>query len=104
MSTSLLEGPFRTLGETDLCRTNGRVLTVIGLVIEASGLRAAIGERCSIEPGRRRAEPVPAEVVGFREGRTLLMPLGEMHGVGPGTKVLGSGPPFRVPVGPALLG
>src|SRR5271168_1481833 len=32
------------------------------------------------------------------------MPLGELHGVGPGTKVLGSGAPFRVPVGPALLG
>ncbi len=31
--------------------------------------------------------PVSAEVVGFRDGRTLLMPLGELHGIGPGTKV-----------------
>jgi flagellum-specific ATP synthase len=43
-------------------------------------------------------------VVGFREGRTLLMPLGELHGIGPGTKVLGTGAPFRVPVGSGLLG
>ena len=47
---------------------------------------------------------MPAEVVGFREGRTLLMPLGELQGIGPGTKVLPTGAPFRVPVGPGLLG
>ncbi len=47
---------------------------------------------------------MPAEVVGFREGRTLLMPLGELQGIGPGTKVLPTGAPFRVPVGPQLLG
>ncbi len=52
----------------------------------------------------RHREAVPAEVVGFREGRTLLMPLGELQGIGPGTKVLPTGAPFRVPVGPHLLG
>ena len=45
-----------------------------------------------------------AEVVGFRDGRTLLMPLGELHGIGPGTRVLATGAPFRVAVGDALLG
>jgi flagellum-specific ATP synthase len=47
---------------------------------------------------------IPAEVVGFRDGRTLLMPLGELHGIGPGTRVLATGAPFRVAVGPSLLG
>ncbi|HEX4115537.1 MAG TPA: FliI/YscN family ATPase [Solirubrobacteraceae bacterium] len=47
---------------------------------------------------------IPAEVVGFRDGRTLLMPLGELHGIGPGTRVLATGAPFRVAVGPGLLG
>jgi flagellum-specific ATP synthase len=55
-------------------------------------------------PGAGGRDPVPAEVVGFREGRTLLMPLGELQGIGPGTKVLPTGAPFRVPVGPHLLG
>ena len=101
--TDVLEAPFRVLADADLCRTNGRVLTVIGLVIEATGLQAAVGERCTIEPGRR-LEPVPAEVVGFRDGRTLLMPLGEMSGIAPGNRVLASGAAFELAVGEELLG
>jgi flagellum-specific ATP synthase len=103
MSVGLLDGPFRAIADADLCRTNGRVLTVIGLVIEATGLRAAVGERCTIDSGRKR-EPVPAEVVGFRDGRTLLMPLGEMSGIGPGDRVVASGSAFDLPVGDELLG
>ena len=76
---------------------------LIGLIIEATGLQAEVGEVCLVGADRHR-EAVPAEVVGFREGRTLLMPLGELQGIGPGTKVLPTGAPFRVPVGPHLLG
>ncbi len=103
MTGAMLEGPFRALADADLCRTNGRVLTVIGLVIEATGLHAAVGERCLIERGRR-TEPVPAEVVGFRDGRTLLMPLGAMDGIAPGNRVLATGGVFDVVVGEELLG
>ena len=53
--------------------------------------------------GRDRP-PVATEVVGFRGGRTLLMPLGELHGIGPGTIVNPTGEPFRVAVGEPLLG
>src|SRR5207244_8329075 len=49
-------------------------------------------------------EPVPSEVVGFRAGRTLLMPLGTTDGIGPGTRVTPTGHPFRLPVGDQLLG
>ena len=59
-------------------------------------------------PRGHRPQPRPggrsAEVVGFRDGRTLLMPLGELHGIGPGTRVLATGAPFRVAVGDGLLG
>ena len=58
---------------------------------------------CEIATGRGRA-PVPAEVVGFRKRRTLLMPLGELHGIGPGNVVTATGEPVRVPVGDELLG
>jgi flagellum-specific ATP synthase len=92
-----------TLRESDLGRRNGRVVDVIGLVVEATGLRAEVGELCHIHAGRSH-HPVPAEVVGFRSGRTLLMPLGELTGVGPGTTVSGTGHPFRVRVGDDLLG
>ena len=100
---TLLEAEFRALHDADLCGAYGRVSNLIGLVIEATGLRAEVGELCTIEPGRQRA-PVPAEVVGFREGRTLLMPLAELHGIGPGNTVVPTERPFRVAVGNALLG
>jgi flagellum-specific ATP synthase len=87
----------------DLLGRHGRVSNLIGLIIEATGLVAEVGEVCKVNAGRDRP-PVSAEVVGFREGRTLLMPLGELHGIGPGTKVQGTGAPFRVAAGKHLLG
>jgi flagellum-specific ATP synthase len=91
---------------TDLARRRGRVGDLIGLIIEATGLEAEIGEVCLVGEGRKRGGrgPVPTEVVGFRSGRTLLMPLGEIGGIGPGTPVTPTGAPFRVHVGPQLLG
>ena len=91
------------LNSADLAQRHGFVSNLIGLIIEATGLPAEVGEVCHIHTDRGGA-PVSAEVVGFREGRTLLMPLGELHGIGPGTKVSASGAPFRVAVGPSLLG
>ncbi|HST56915.1 MAG TPA: FliI/YscN family ATPase [Solirubrobacteraceae bacterium] len=87
----------------DLARRHGRVSNLIGLIIEATGLQAEVGEVCIVGNDRERP-PVSAEVVGFRDGRTLLMPLGELHGIGPGTKVLATGAPFKIAVGDALLG
>jgi flagellum-specific ATP synthase len=91
------------LRDADLHRRHGRVRDLIGLIIEATGLEAEVGEVCSIETGRGRA-PVPAEVVGFRAGRTLLMALGDATGIGPGSRVTASGRPFAVEVSDALLG
>ena len=102
MST-LLERAAGALREADLARRHGFVSNLIGLIIEATGLQAEVGEVCLVGTDRHR-EPVAAEVVGFRDGRTLLMPLGELHGIGPGTRVLASGAPFRVAVGEELLG
>jgi flagellum-specific ATP synthase len=93
----------RALEESDLSRRRGRVSDLIGLIIEATGLQAEIGEVCLVGDGRERP-PVATEVVGFRGGRTLLMPLGELHGIGPGTMVQPTGSPFRVAVGQPLLG
>jgi flagellum-specific ATP synthase len=91
------------LAGASLYRRRGRVHNLIGLVIEATGMRAEVGELCEIATGRNR-EPVPAEVVGFRNGDTLLMPLGEMTGIAPGNLVAGTGRPLVLPVGDHLLG
>ncbi len=103
---ALVRRAGRAIDEADLARRHGYVSNLIGLIIEVTGLQAEIGEVCHVEGGRgENARPaVPAEVVGFREGRTLLMPLGELHGIGPGTRVLASGAPFRIAVGDELLG
>jgi flagellum-specific ATP synthase len=81
----------------------GRVAQVIGLTIEVQGLQAQIGELCYILPEVGSSE-IPAEVMGFRDYRTLVMPLGEMQGIGPGSPVRATGDSFNVSVGEALLG
>jgi flagellum-specific ATP synthase len=100
---ALLAQAAEAIREADLARRHGFVTNLIGLIIEATGLQAEVGEVCLVGTDRNR-EAVSAEVVGFREGRTLLMPLGELHGIGPGTRVLASGAPFRIAVGDSLLG
>jgi flagellum-specific ATP synthase len=100
---TMLESYVEAVRSTDLCRRRGRVSSLIGLVIEATGLEAEVGELCTIDAGRDKPA-VAAEVVGFRERRTLLMPLGEMHGIGPGNAVSATGRSVQLPVGEELLG
>jgi flagellum-specific ATP synthase len=108
--TDALELDERPLGRAidaifraDLHRRRGRVTDLIGLIIEATGLEAEIGEVCEVQVGRW-ATPVLAEVVGFRARRTLLMALGEMNGIGPGNAVTATGRALSAPVGDGLLG
>jgi flagellum-specific ATP synthase len=75
----------------------GRVVQLIGLVIESQGPLAAVGEVC-------RIGDTLAEVVGFRNHHLLLMPLGEVHGIRPGDEVTATGSSLRVAVGDALQG
>ncbi|MFN0150879.1 MAG: FliI/YscN family ATPase [bacterium] len=91
------------LRAVDPIRLNGRVEEVVGLVIESRGPRASLGEVCLVYGGRN-APPIRAEVVGFRAGRVLLMPLADIAGVAPGSEVIATGAPLRVPVGDELLG
>ena len=83
----------------------GRVRSAVGLLVEASGLEAALGELCYLHdgdrPGGRR---VKAEVVGVRNGTTVLIPLEETHGLRAGALVEPARLPLTVRVGDALLG
>lgn len=88
---------------TRVTETCGRVVQVIGLVIESEGPIAAVGEVCRIQSARRDGYTL-AEVVGFRNHHLLLMPLGELHGIHPGSEVIATGAPMRMGVGPALKG
>jgi flagellum-specific ATP synthase len=91
------------LKHLDPVRVNGKVTQVIGLTVESEGPDASVGEVCSIHP-MKGGEAILAEVVGFRNNRLLLMPLGELHSVGPGCDVVATGRPLTVQVGSELLG
>ena len=81
----------------------GKVSRIVGLVIEAVGPPdVAIGELCPL--GCPGAGGIQAEVVGFRDRRVLLMPLGDIEGIRPGTEVFPTGSPLRIPVGDCLKG
>lgn len=81
----------------------GEVAACNGLVIEAYGPDARLGEVCELH-SRDRGAPVLTQVIGFREGRVLLMPYGDTAGVAVGDRVRACGIELSVPVGPALLG
>lgn len=90
------------LAAASLWQRGGKVTRVTGLTIEARGLKAAIGELCHIY--NNGSAPIVAEVMGFREEVTLLMPLGELEGIGPGCRVVAAGNGHAIPVGRGLTG
>jgi flagellar protein export ATPase FliI len=84
-------------------QVRGRVKEVIGLLVKAVVPEAWIGEMCLIQnPGS--SAPLKAEVVGFRDGDVLLMPLGELVNIGPHSEVIPTGNCLTVKVGDGLLG
>lgn len=90
-----------TLAEIHSTRQSGHVVQVVGLTIEAQGLNSQIGEVCVIHAGKK---PLQCEVVGFRDERTLLMPLGDRQGIQPGSAIYPTHGAFQSPVGWELLG
>ena len=91
------------LSGTRLVQNRGRVTQMIGLVIESEGPMASVGEICRIE-SQVTGTTTKAEVVGFRDRNLLLMPLGDVQGICPGSEVVATGHSLRVPVGEELLG
>ena len=102
-TVSQLETALKRVRETRVTETAGRVVQLIGLVVESEGPLAAVGEVCIIRSGRNDGDTL-AEVVGFRNHHLLLMPLGEVRGIHPGSEVIATGAPVRVAVGDALKG
>ena len=100
---SLLE-PYRArLQDLSPFRLSGTVTDVVGLLVSSHGPWLPVGGECSIAP-LQGGKPALAEVVGFRGERTLLMPLGELRGVGPGSAVVALKKQASYPVGESLLG
>ena len=81
----------------------GKVTKVVGLVVESAGPAVSIGRLCTIE-SKENATSIKAEVVGFRDDRIVLMPLGPVTGITPGSIVTSNYEQLRVPVGKELIG
>ncbi|MFM1921471.1 MAG: putative synthase YscN [Candidatus Hydrogenedentota bacterium] len=98
-----LERYERALLNASALRVCGRITSVVGLTILATGPRMSVGDLCHVRT-RDTGELLPLEVVGFREGEMVLMPLGVLHGIAPGLEVKPTHKPRTVPVGEGLLG
>lgn len=97
-----LERYLAALEATDPVARTGEVVETAGLVVESAGPIVGVGEFCEIRAsGGRR---VRAQVIGFRDGRVLSMPLEDAGGLRMGDTVVARSAEARVPVGPGLLG
>lgn len=95
--------------QTDLFRYQGKIEKIIGMTIEASGPEANIGDVCRIyrkgESGKGDSgEFIYGEVVGFNNGKVMLMPYTDIEGVGPGSIVDNTGRQLQVGVSDKLVG
>jgi flagellum-specific ATP synthase len=97
-----LDRYINTVKKLDLLQVVGKVIQVVGLVIEGQVQGVSIGEVCKIQV--KGDDYILSEVVGFKEGKVLLMPLGMVTGIKPGSRIYGTGNPIQVKVGNALLG
>lgn len=97
-----IQGVIDRIGKVPMARRFGRVQQIVGLTIESQGPTASVGELCSLWLADQKVGE--AEVVGFRSGTTLLMPLGSIEGIRPGMRVEAEGRQLSVACGWDLLG
>lgn len=95
---------YRNLESLSYIKKLGRVVKLVGLTIEALGPSASLNDLCLITSREDASQTVYAEVVGFRDKIVLLMPYGNVEGIGPGAVVENTGAPLKVPVGNGMLG
>lgn len=97
-----LDSYISDIKNADLLDVVGKVSQIVGLVVEAQVQGVSIGELCRITVDENKS--ILSEVVGFKEEKVLLMPLGPIGGIKPGSKIYATGHPIQVKVGPQLLG
>lgn len=101
MSALDLSSYARAVEGADPMKVYGLVTEITGIIIKATGIKASIGESCRILSD---AVELDAEVVGFRDGKVLLMAVGELSGIKAGSRVLPIGKKVAVRVCPELVG
>ena len=96
---------YERVAEGTFYKMKGKVVNIVGLTIESLGPEAKLGDICLIYPdAKEEMKPVMAEVVGFRDKKTLLMPYEAVEGIGFGSMVENTGAPLSIQVSEELLG
>ena len=90
------------LAAIEPCRWTGSVTEVVGLLVESNGPAAAVGDFCEI--GTQDGRMIRTQVIGFRDGRVLSMPLEETDGLHLGDPIVARKEDARMEAGPELLG
>jgi flagellum-specific ATP synthase len=103
MKTISFEKYHLRLQAVDPLEYGGRVSKIVGLTVEASGPASKIGDICRIY-AMNMEKYIPSEVVGFRDNNVILMPFGNLEGIGLGSYVVFTKKPLHVPVGRNLIG
>jgi flagellum-specific ATP synthase len=101
--TPMMRNLAERIQDINTIKVWGKVTKIVGLVVEGYCPKSSVGTLCEITP-LDGSPPVPAEVVGFRDGRALLMPLGDLRGLGPGSLIRTCQARATIQVGEALLG
>ncbi len=102
-NTINLDNYLSILNNLDPAKHMGKVIQVVGLTVEANGPDVQVGEICEIF-SKRGDTSVKAETIGFKDKNVLLMPFGELSGVGPDSLVVSTNSTLKVPVGEEFIG
>lgn len=95
---------IEAIEKADTYKHFGKVLRVVGLMIESQGPAANVGEVCYIYTSANFDQPILSEVVGFNNEKIILMPYSEVTEIGPGCLVEATGKPLTIKVGQGLIG
>jgi flagellum-specific ATP synthase len=93
---------IHAVAELDPIKTYGRVAEITGIIVKATGVRATIGESCRIYA--ENDDSLDADIVGFRDGKVMLMAIGDLAGIRLGSRVLPLGKKVAIKVSPSLRG
>ena len=99
-----LSSEINKVKEVETMQAYGKVVEIIGLIIEADGPKSSIGDLCYIYKDDSKTKKIMAEVVGYRANRILLMPLSSMEGIMAGAPVINTGSNMKIKVSEAMLG
>ncbi|MGF7431724.1 flagellar protein export ATPase FliI [Thermoanaerobacterium thermosaccharolyticum] len=102
ISNNFFERYKTVLRDRSFIKYYGKVSQVVGLTIESIGPISNVGDVCEIKS--INGNTIYAEVMGFKDDKVYLMPLGDMDGIGPGNSVISTGQKLKIGVGEELLG